>query len=293
MEYADRIRNLNTLIAEQRLIRNNWEYTDDDGRQYACLLAALSPEAAKGKSASECPASVMPGWLAYLTPVIDDEGSFEEWPNVVRRYANLAQRWHALTEEQWNRAALRIQGELIKIVHPMVSDEVSGVGSEFLQLVNRVLEGNPQTTSPEVWEPLHKTVLKRIKTLKQMWITVSNELQDLRKQARMERLAGNQGTAHSMITLRQQQLLSVEMDTEFLRAIQFLTDRTPSTRWFEPRQSSPQDFKILKACRALSGAVLLSQQQKGPNNRGELAWDRIIDCILNGLETTIKSAESK
>jgi hypothetical protein len=45
----------------------------------------------------------MPQWLAYLTPWIDDAGTLEQWPVVLRRYAGLVSRWSVLTLEDWHR----------------------------------------------------------------------------------------------------------------------------------------------------------------------------------------------
>jgi hypothetical protein len=84
--------------AEGTLIRNDWIGTDDDGRETACLLAAVAPECGQARSAGSCPANVMPSWLAHLTPWIDDAGSEAEWPRVVRRFAATAKNWPHLTE---------------------------------------------------------------------------------------------------------------------------------------------------------------------------------------------------
>jgi hypothetical protein len=97
------------MIAEGRLIREKW--TAGHGR--ACLLAALSPEAGAAQSAAACPAELMPPWLAYLTPWLDDAPSADAWPNIVRRYAGLARRWHVLDGRAWDRARI---GALIAIV---------------------------------------------------------------------------------------------------------------------------------------------------------------------------------
>lgn len=93
---------LNQFIEEGRLIRDAWT-GEKDGRETACLLAALSPEVAKKETASACPAELMPAWFAELTPWIADAGSADAWPGVVRRYAGLAARWHVLTPVQWER----------------------------------------------------------------------------------------------------------------------------------------------------------------------------------------------
>jgi hypothetical protein len=106
---TERLDRLDIMIRENRVIRRAWT----EGHERACLLAALSPEAGKAQSASECPAEVMPRWLAHLTPWLDDAPSEQAWPALVRRYAGLARRWHALDAAAWERARI---GVLIVIV---------------------------------------------------------------------------------------------------------------------------------------------------------------------------------
>ena len=91
------------LFHDDRLIRKSWVGTDAQGRETLCLLAALSPEVAATYDAADCPATVMPKWLARLTPWIDDAGSEEAWPAMIRRYAAVAGRWHIVSEETWKR----------------------------------------------------------------------------------------------------------------------------------------------------------------------------------------------
>jgi len=99
----ERIERLQTFINEDRITRREWSGYDAQGREVACLLAALSPEAGEAKDSEACPAEVMPAWFANLTPWIDDSGSTAEWPCVVRRYAACAARWSALDEAAWRR----------------------------------------------------------------------------------------------------------------------------------------------------------------------------------------------
>ena len=94
---------LNQYIAEDRLIRHAWTGSDKQGRKTACLMAAMSPEVASSRDVSACPADIMPQWLAHLTPWIDDSGSDDAWHGMVRRYAAVAARWHALSDEIWRR----------------------------------------------------------------------------------------------------------------------------------------------------------------------------------------------
>ena len=102
-QLAERFGRLETMLAEGRVIRNNWTDTDA-GRERACLLAAISPEVGSEQSAAACPAWLLPSWFAELTPAMDDNGSSEAWPGMVSRYAAVVRRAaETLTAEQWGR----------------------------------------------------------------------------------------------------------------------------------------------------------------------------------------------
>jgi hypothetical protein len=109
-----RLERLDTIRSEGRLVRQTWTGTDGAGRDTACLLAALSPEAGAAGQASACPADVMPAWLAHLTPWVDDAGTAEHWPEVVSRYAALAHRWSVLTPATWGRLDYRVRGLCVR-----------------------------------------------------------------------------------------------------------------------------------------------------------------------------------
>jgi hypothetical protein len=100
LNFSDRIDRLQTLRREHRLIRREWVGKDADGRELACLLVALSPEAGNARDAGACPASVLSPWFAYLTPWIDDAGSKRAWEAMVARYVAIVERWHTLTPER-------------------------------------------------------------------------------------------------------------------------------------------------------------------------------------------------
>lgn len=104
-----RLDRLDRMIKEKRIIRALWSGKDKKGRKTACLLVALSPEVGATEDANACPAEVMPQWLAGITPLIDDEGTLEHWPEVIRRYASLARRWHVLSTEEWSRLDYRVR----------------------------------------------------------------------------------------------------------------------------------------------------------------------------------------
>ena len=60
MTMQQRLERLDTLRNEGRLIRNGWTARGDDGREKACLLAALSPEAGSARSPGDCPVRFAP-----------------------------------------------------------------------------------------------------------------------------------------------------------------------------------------------------------------------------------------
>ena len=118
-----RVERLNSMIREGRIIRKNWVSTDEQGREVACLLAALSPEAGNAENPAACPASVMPEWFAHLTPWLDDACSDAEWPRVVRRYAACAARWSALDEAAWRRVEIAARRAAVVEAMSHTSDE--------------------------------------------------------------------------------------------------------------------------------------------------------------------------
>lgn len=99
----EHIERLNRHIEQGTLIRGAWQGTDAQGRETACLLAAMAPECGAEETANVCPAAIMPSWLAHLTPCLDDNGSLDAWPSMVKRFSGLAARWHTLDAAGWRR----------------------------------------------------------------------------------------------------------------------------------------------------------------------------------------------
>jgi hypothetical protein len=133
---------LDQYISEGRVIRGDWTGTDAQGRETACLLAALSPEVAEQQDAVACPATTLPAWFACLTPWIDDAGTIEHWPGVVNRYAALARRWHVLTDEQWS--ALEVDVKILCIEHALkyVTADKWGVRAACAQVITALRTGD-------------------------------------------------------------------------------------------------------------------------------------------------------
>ena len=141
--------NLQTLIEENRIIRGKWRGYDAQGRETACLLAAMSP--AVVDDASQCPADVMPPWLAYLTPWLDDAGTIEHWPEVVRAYADVAARWHVLDAAAWHRLdyGCRVIAVREAATHTTAAAALAACAT-VIALCERVIAGDEPTESE--WE---------------------------------------------------------------------------------------------------------------------------------------------
>jgi hypothetical protein len=121
MNIEERVVRLQALINEGRIVRDSWAGVDEQGRETACLLAALSPEVVEHGNASACPAELMPAWFARLTPWIDDKSSVAAWPSAIRRYAACAARWSSLDEAAWRR--VEVATRRVAVVEAMKTTE--------------------------------------------------------------------------------------------------------------------------------------------------------------------------
>jgi hypothetical protein len=139
----ERLARLDAAIAEGRIIHGAWRRVDDNGRELVCLLAALSPEAARRGDPDACPAEVMPAWLARLTPSVDYGVSSKYRPELIRRYAGLAHRWHVLDADGWLRCNLRVRrAALVEAMAHTADEHVLGLCDRVLGLLDRELAGD-------------------------------------------------------------------------------------------------------------------------------------------------------
>ena len=139
MNLNERFDRLDTFIAEDRLIRKAW----GDGQEYACLLLALAPEIGTSGAVYRCPASVLPAWLAHITPSLDDAGSTAAWPAMVRRYAVVVRRGaETLDDAGWRRVLARTMIAVLAVVAPHDPSESC---ARVSALWGRVLAGDEPT----------------------------------------------------------------------------------------------------------------------------------------------------
>ena len=95
----DRIAGARRVLAEGRIIQNAWR-RQEDGRELVCALAAFGPDINNSK---DCPADLMPDWLAQLVPSIDDGLAVKDVPWFMGELIARAERWHALDAAAWDR----------------------------------------------------------------------------------------------------------------------------------------------------------------------------------------------
>jgi hypothetical protein len=83
---ADAFERYKAFKTDDRLIQGKWISSEDDGRQLACGLGVLGVT-----SAAQCPAQIMPRWLAQMVPYFfDNQKSDDAFGWGERVYAELA-----------------------------------------------------------------------------------------------------------------------------------------------------------------------------------------------------------
>ena len=148
MNINERFDRLDTFITEGRLVRKAW----GDGRGRACLLLALAPEVGQGKI-DRCPSTLLPPWLANLTPSLDDNGTTDAWPAMVRRYAVVVRRGaETLDDAGWRRVLARTMLAVVAVVAP---HDLSESCARVSALWGRVLAGDEP--SEEEWTAVKAT----------------------------------------------------------------------------------------------------------------------------------------
>ena len=85
---------------EGRIIQGAWRRGGDSGRELVCALAAFGPDI---NSANDCPADLMPEWLAHLVPTLDDGVAAKDVPWFSGELIARAHRWSALDADAWGR----------------------------------------------------------------------------------------------------------------------------------------------------------------------------------------------
>ena len=98
---ADRIALARKYHAAGAIIQGAWQ-RENNGRDLVCALAAFG-EPGEINGTSDCPADLMPQWLAELVPAIDDGITEDQVPWFSGALIDRAERWHILNDAAWKR----------------------------------------------------------------------------------------------------------------------------------------------------------------------------------------------
>lgn len=99
----DRITLAEAYLERGRIMQHDWR-NRTGGREYVCALAAFGPDI---NDSRDCPADLMPDWLADAVPSLDDGLRLIDTPTLVRGLVDRARRWHVLSPSDWKRVEAR------------------------------------------------------------------------------------------------------------------------------------------------------------------------------------------
>jgi hypothetical protein len=100
--HAEASQNILTYINEGRLVQRVWS-KEEKGREIGCLLHAIGGY----NSTKECPASLMPAWMAECTVTLFDGLADGDFIPISRRYSDLIGNWGVITKDGWNNVLAR------------------------------------------------------------------------------------------------------------------------------------------------------------------------------------------
>uniref|UniRef100_UPI002620A265 hypothetical protein n=1 Tax=Novosphingobium sp. TaxID=1874826 RepID=UPI002620A265 len=97
---TDRINLARKYHADGAIIQGKWRMNAASGRELVCALAAFGPDI---NASGDCPADLMPLWLAALVPAIDDGIAPHRVAWFSGELIERAARWHVLDAAAWSR----------------------------------------------------------------------------------------------------------------------------------------------------------------------------------------------
>lgn len=87
--------------SEGRIIQDAWRQDGGShGRELVCALAAFGSDI---HSSADCPADLMPAWLAKLVPRVGDLIAANDVPWFMGKLVVRAKRWQSLDTDAWER----------------------------------------------------------------------------------------------------------------------------------------------------------------------------------------------
>ena len=98
-------------VARGEIIQGEWREVGEDGRELVCALAAFGSDI---NAPEDCPANLMPQWMAGLVPELDDGIAAADVLWFAGELVQRARRWVTFTATQWNRARVSFLEAIIR-----------------------------------------------------------------------------------------------------------------------------------------------------------------------------------
>ena len=139
------VQNLRKAIREESLIQGEWS-SEDHGRHLGCLLHQLG-NGLDIRNHKDCPASVMPEWMAEFVPGAFDGVSADAVYTVAEDFAATLESTTNWTPERWEKLRVDFLCGLIDMAveaaEPVSKDlQVWSAVAEACKLVQDALRGN-------------------------------------------------------------------------------------------------------------------------------------------------------
>jgi len=109
--FEERLRLAERAYAEGRIIQHSWRGRSPDGRELVCALTAFGPDIT---TPGECPADLMPLWMANVVVTLNDGIAADDLPWFASQLLDRARRWRALDDRAWDRVSLAYRRACIR-----------------------------------------------------------------------------------------------------------------------------------------------------------------------------------
>ena len=151
MTIAQRLKSLNAAVAKGLIVRDQWR---SETSNYVSLLAAFGPDI---DTYHDIPLKLMPQWLAKLTPQINNQCSLAVHLSVIEHYAELANRWRILGDNEWNSVYLKFLNSVFERFESLNPQNRMHIVREIISVTDALLEATKLMTAQEkfkAWDHL-------------------------------------------------------------------------------------------------------------------------------------------
>lgn len=110
MTRQHRIELARSYLAAGAISQGHWRRQDEQGRELVCVLAAFGKDI---NGAEDCPAALMPRWLARLVPATVDGLPAHQLQRFASGLIDRAGRWSGLDGKAWDRVHAGLMMEIV------------------------------------------------------------------------------------------------------------------------------------------------------------------------------------